>query len=329
MIAPGTLSRALTRGLLPLSLALSACETPIADRLLAVDAKGYARVFIFRDDNLNGAFNGSTDVPIANAGFGLRMRGATSDEEQAQTDSAGFTLVAAAAGRYTLGVVASVLGDSLEITAGGAEFTLAARDTIRQDVALAYKTVTPTAARTTQQNRRVWLSGIALNAPSAFGDSTVHVTDGTASIRSIAVRPAGLVAGDSILFLGRLMSLDGQPVFEVNAQYVRGHVTVLPDTVTTAVAASADGGAIDAGLVRILNAAITDTVTDPAGNRALTVDDGSGAIRVILSRSQGWNPVTQFVPGATLEATGVLVPDPANNTAWVLKPRTRTDLLVF
>ncbi|MGD8277148.1 MAG: hypothetical protein PVH00_03935, partial [Gemmatimonadota bacterium] len=221
------------------------------------------------------------------------------------------------------------LGDSLEVTSGGGEFTLAALDTIRQEVALAYKTVTPSVARTTPQNRRVFLSGIALNAPSAFGDSTVHVTDGTASIRTINVRPAALVAGDSVLFLGRLMTLDGQPVFEVSAQYVRGHVTVLPDTVTTTIAATADGGAIDANLVRVLNAAITDTITDPAGNRVLTVDDGSGAVRVILSRNQNWAPVNQFTLGATLEASGVLVPDPANNTVWVLKPRTRSDVLVF
>jgi len=329
MMANGTPLCALRRGVVPLLLFLAACDTPISERLLAVDQRGLVRVFMYRDDNLSGGFNSSTDVAVPNADFGLRMVGATVDGEHARTDSAGFTLAAADVGRYTLGVAASVLGDSLVVTSGTAEFTISALDTVRLDVALAYRTVTPAVARTTPQNQRVWLSGLALNAPNAFGDSTVHVADTAAAIRAITVQPGPLVAGDSVLFLGRLMTLDGQPVFEVGAQYVRGHVTVLPDTVTTAIAAAADGGAIDASLVRILNAAITDTITDPAGNRVLTVDDGSGTIRVILSRNQSWAPVSQFVTGATLEATGVLVPDPANNAVWVLKPRTRSDLLVF
>jgi len=329
MMAPGTPWRALSRGFVPLLIALAACETPIADRLLAVDAKGFVLVFMFRDDNLSGGFNGTTDVPVTNADFGLRMRGATVDDAQARTDTAGYTMVTAVAGRYTLGVTPSVLGDTLEVRSGNAEFTIAATDTVRQDVALTYKTVTPAVARTTPQNRHVFLSGIALNAPGAFGDSTVHVRDETAAIRAIAVRPGALVAGDSVLFLGRLMALDGQPVFDVASQYVRGHVTVLPDTVSAAIAASADGGARDASLVRILNATIADTATDPAGNRVLTVDDGSGAIRVVLARNQNWAPINQFILGAVIEATGLLVPDPANNSVWVLKPRARSDLLVF
>ncbi len=329
MMAPGTPWRVVRRGLVPLLLMMTACETPINDRLLAVDAKGSVLVFIYRDDNLNRAFDGAIDVPVTNAEYALHLRGATDNGTIVRTDSAGFNLAGVLAGRYTLSVAAAVLGDSLEITAGNGEFTVAGADTVRQDVVLAYMTVTPTVARTTPPNHRVWLTGIALNAPSAFGDSTVHVADTTVSIRATAVRPGALVAGDSVLFLGRLMTLDGQPVFDVAAQYVRGHVNVLPDTVSTVTAASADGGAIDASLVRVVSATIADTITDPAGNRVLTVDDGSGTVRVVLSRGQNWAPVNQFIVGATLDATGVLVPDPGNNSVWVLKPRARSDLLVF
>ena len=323
-------SRARSTTALAAALTLAvACESPVNQRLLEVDANGSVLVFIYRDDNLNKAYNAGVDRPVANATYSLRMRGGT-NVVKVTTDTAGLNLAGVPAGRYTLEVEATVLGDSLEVIAGTAEFTIAATDTVNRDVIVAYKTVSPTAARASTIGRRVWLNGVALNAPGTFGDSTVHVTDGLSSIRAFAVLPAPIVAGDSVLFLGRVATLDGQPAFEVASQLVRGaRIVVLPDTVTTAEAAAARGGLADAALVRVLDAAIGDTATDPLGNRILTVDDGSGALVLILSRNQSWAPINQFTIGAKLHATGVLIPDPAKPSAWLLKPRTRSDVLVF
>lgn len=326
----GNLSLRLRASLITMCLVFTACETPINERILEIETGGAVLVFLYRDDNVNGAFNAGSDVPVADARFALRMRGAETDDFTTQTDTAGFGMAQVPPGRYTLKVDDSVLGDSLELTAGGTEFTVATTDTVRQNVGIAYITVTPSEARVTPLGRRVWLNGVALNAPASFGDSTVHVTDGQRSIRAFAVRPAGFVAGDSVLFLGRLTQVDGQPVLEVNTQIQRGQqVTVVPDSISTGSAADAAGGALDAALVRIFNAVIGDTATDPAGNRVFTVDDGSGPVRMVLSRNRTWSPINQFVIGATIEGTGVLAPDPAQTSVWVLKPRARTDLLVF
>jgi hypothetical protein len=315
--------------LLLAALGLAGCETPLSERILSIETDGHVLVFIFRDDDLNGAFNAGPDKAAANAAYALRMVGGTQDVP-VRTDTAGFNIAGVRPGRYTLSVAGTVLGDSLEVVAGASEFTIAASDTIRRNVALAYKTLGATAARTAPQGRRFWLLGVALNAPGTFGDSTLNVKDATMAIRAFAVQPANIVAGDTVLFLGRAGSLDGQPAFEVISQFVRGRrVPVLPDSVSTATAASARAGALDARLVRVFNAVIADTATDPLGNRLLTVNDGSGPLRLLLTRFQNWAPVGQLAVGARLQATGLLAPDPARPSVWVMKPRLRSDLLVF
>jgi hypothetical protein len=95
--------------------------------------------------------------------------------------------------------------------------------------------------------------------------------------------------------------------------------------VTTAEAASANGGLLDAELVRIVDGTIADDTTTVNGDYQFTVDDGSGPVLVILDQDAGLTR-TPYVPGVVIDATGVLVPDGAG--AWVLKPRNNSDLVV-
>jgi hypothetical protein len=61
------------------------------------------------------------------------------------------------------------------------------------------------------------------------------------------------------------------------------------------------------------------------GDYQFTVDDGSGSVLVVLDEDAGLSRAP-YVPGAVIDATGVLVPDGAGG--WMLKPRNNLDLVV-
>lgn len=310
-------------------LCSAACESPVAERIIKVDATGFIRVFLFVDTNLNGVFNAGVDTQVASAVIFLRARGAATDSPSLRTDSAGFAGVVVPAGRYRAIIPQAVLGDTLFVINGDAEFSISANDTIQHGVTLGYGIISPTQARTFTQGRSVWLTGIVLNPPASFGDSTVHVTDTINAIRAIDVRPAPIFTGDSILFFGRRTSRDGQPAFDVDGFLIRGQLTApAPDSLSTARAATADGAKRDARLARVANALISDTSTTANGSRRLRVDDGTGSLDIILSASLNFTPLNIYAPGVRIDATGVLVPDPGDFSRWQLKPRGRGDIII-
>lgn len=171
--------------------------------------------------------------------------------------------------------------------------------------------------------RRVFIDGVALNAWAAFGDSTISVSDSSGTIRATRVAQVTSFAGDSVRLVGTTAMRDGQPILDnVTAFILNFGNTPPPEEVTTAVAATADGGRLDAALVRILNATISDTTT--LGNDlVLTVDDGTGPSKVLLDGDISFN-FTVVAPGATRTFTGVIVPD--GGGGWVLKPRQISDV---
>jgi hypothetical protein len=94
---------------------------------------------------------------------------------------------------------------------------------------------------------------------------------------------------------------------------------------TTAVAATADSAKRDAALVRVAAAVIADTAT-VFGDFVIHVDDQSGPLEVVFDRDAPFQ-LTAFIPGATLNITGLLVPlTPGRD--WRLKPRQPTDVVV-
>ena len=78
-------------------------------------------------------------------------------------------------------------------------------------------------------------------------------------------------------------------------------------------------------LAKLVNVEITDTLTVD-GDFQLTVDDGSGPAVVLLDSDVPFTGVDAYVPGVSIDATGVLVP--AAPGQWSLKPRSDADLVV-
>jgi hypothetical protein len=127
--------------------------------------------------------------------------------------------------------------------------------------------------------------------------------------------------------LGTVTVRNGQPVLIGNAAAVLQASVGLPahDSVTTAVAASADGDDRDADQVAV-SGTISAIETDAAGDLVLTISDGSGDLRVVLDADVGF-PTSGYDVGDTMRARGVLVPMPSGTT-WELKPRSIGEVVV-
>jgi hypothetical protein len=194
------------------------------------------------------------------------------------------------------------------------------------DVTATYPTVTVAEARALAVGKTVYVRGIALNGWITFADSTVHVADPSAAIRVLRVPPTTLFAGDSVRVLGTVTVRNGQPVLIGNAAAVLQASVGLPahDSVTTAVAASADGNDRDADQVAV-SGTISAIETDTAGDLVLTISDGAGNLRVVLDADVGF-PTSGYDVGDTIRARGVLVPMPSGTT-WELKPRSIGELV--
>lgn len=210
------------------------------------------------------------------------------------------------------------------VTAGVGKWQLKPRTAA--DLTVGFATVTAAQARTTQAGRIVAVEGVALNSWFTFGDSTVHLADSTGTIRAVRVAPVNLLAGDRVRLLGTVTARDGQPVLSnVTASVLGQGVLPLAEVITTTLAATADAGRLDARLVKVINASIT-AVANVAGDVILTVNDGSGAVDVVLDRDVGF-AIAQFTVGARLDVTGLLIPN-AGGLGWRLKPRQQSDLVV-
>jgi hypothetical protein len=194
----------------------------------------------------------------------------------------------------------------------------------RTEAVLTFPTTSIADARAAEQGRRIVIEGIALNAWSTFADSTVHIFDQTGVIRAVRVTGTNVLAGDSVRMLGTVSTRDQQPVLSnVTASLIlRGVAVPVPDSVSTAIAASAAGGTRDAGQVRV-RGTIVGTQDLPGGDRILNINDGSGLLRVLLDRDVNFGQ-GPFVPDVLLTATGLLVP--TGTGAWQLKPRFVNDV---
>lgn len=223
---------------------------------------------------------------------------------------------------YTPGAQLAATGVMVP-AAGGQSFVL--RPRADADLQVSFLGVTIAQARTLPVGRQVQLTGLALNGWATFGDSTIHVLDNTGALRSVRVRPASVFAGDSIRLVGVIASRDGQTILTSVDATVLAAGRSLPDpgTRTTAVANTANNGADDANVIKVVNAAVKDTLTLPNGDYRLHVDDGSGPVTVILDRDLGLR-LTPFIPGVSVDMTGVLIPNTGGGS-WQLKPRSALD----
>ena len=138
------------------------------------------------------------------------------------------------------------------------------------------------------------------------------------------MRPANILPGDSVRLIGIIANRDGEPVIDLPRAFLLAVSRVPPaQRVTSITAGNGGGGTLDAALVRVPNATISSTAT-VAGDFVLTVDDGSGALEVVLDVDVGFFLVP-LVPSVVIDVTGVLVP--TGSGAWQLKPRNGGDVV--
>jgi uncharacterized repeat protein (TIGR01451 family) len=136
-----------------------------------------------------------------------------------------------------------------------------------------------------------------------------------------------------VRLLGRTAIEDGQPVLSQVTPFVLVQLATVPVRVesSTDEAASAGGGPLDAALVRIQRAEISDTAT-VNGDFHFTADDGSGPVEVVLRQFLGINP-SPLRPDTIVriqQATGLLTPhDVGGGTLrWRLLPRAGSDVTI-
>lgn len=294
--------------------ALAACEG--TGKVLEVEATGEVRGVAFVDQNGNGVLDNNQDRALTGAEVRLLVPGSGAVIAKAVTDTAGvYRIEEVPVGRYVVAVDPAVLGDSVQVVSPLQEISVTpgAAQTIR--VGVGYPRTSIAEARTRPVGTRVFVEGLVT---AVYGD-TAHVTLGSSSIRAARLRSTTnlsgqAILGDSVRIQGLVSVHRGQPILD---DAVLFRLSVLADTlqprqVSTAAAAGAAGGTLDAARVQVRSATARE-VRGGDGQWLLRVDDGSGPVDV-------WFGATYPGPfvGAVLNVTGVLVP--AGGGRWWIRP---------
>jgi hypothetical protein len=306
---------------------LVACSNSGADRVVGLDATSTVLGTVYVDLNGNRELDFGFDAGIKDIGVRLTVARGHEDFGSATSDFDGlFTISRVPVGRYTLAVDDETVPDSmLVVRVDTSEIVLTATDSAEVAVAISFPIVSVADARAAAPGDKVFIEGTALNDIAAFADNTIHVLSASGAIR--ATRAFGaVVPGDSVRLRGTMAVFDGQPVLNNAAVYVLGLGSrPRAQVVSTGVAVSADGGALDAALVRLPSLAIVDTGTvAESGDFRAVLDDGSGTVSVMFDRDLFFD-VVPFAPDTVITATGLRVPTGLDT--WVVKPRSVSDVL--
>ena len=324
-----------------LGLMLVGCDNGGVDLGFPPEQTGTIRVGVYLDRDGSRTLT-AFDTVYASARVALLLKGSRDTVRILTTGVNGLAQFNnVALGEYRLAVGQASLGDSISV-AGFQIFTTGAPvtadsirlesvpDTVDAQIRLTFPEVSLRQVRSLPLGKRVFARSVILAGVQSFRDTTSHVVDSSSALRLTRVSLRGGLTGnspgDSVTVLGIVSSRDGQPTLDL-ALITRFNTrpAPVPLQVSTATAATAAIGALDANLVQITSAAISDTATDTPDFR-VTVSDGSGSVVVLLDA--GINFVrSNFRPGRTVNAVGVLVPTAAG--AWVLKPRALGDVVVF
>ncbi len=268
---------------------------------------------------------GPGDTPITGAIVRAAFRGTTTPVAVDTTDGAGTFNVQLPVGAYWFTVDSTILGDSFEVVEPDTMTTEVLPGlTALRVIALGLRRETVAGIRALPPGRIVSVLGFALNDRTVFGDSTIHFTDGTGSIRATTVFRSPVRQGDSVRLAGTTAIDKGQPVLDrVTASVLVFTGTPQAPLLSTAVANTAEQGQMDASHARVRNVLIVDTAT-VGGEFQARVNDGTGNLVVEVDSDLFLN-VAVFQPDSTLlQITGVLVP--TGTGTWVLKPRGAADI---
>ncbi|HET9947390.1 MAG TPA: DUF11 domain-containing protein [Longimicrobiales bacterium] len=322
-----------TRGLLLVlaSAAWSACMNASDVDLLEVPGTGAIAGQAFLDLNGSGTLDGPDSV-LANVRVLLTPQGAMDPIADVTTGEDGtFALLDVPVGTYTVAIDPELAGDSLVVLGAAGSLEVGLGEAIPVALGLSYPALALEDVRAAAPGRRVFTTGIALNTRQPFGDGQVHLQGATAWLRATNVERAGIDAGDSVRFLGRIAVDNGQPVLDSVLPFVLVNQAQMPAAVPVSIAeaASAGGGALDAALVRIQDAEITDTATVDGDFRFLAYT-GTDTVEVVLRSflGIGTGQVRPDTVVSLVRATGLLRPhdDGTGTVRWRLLPRAGADL---
>ncbi len=291
-------------------------------------------VFLYLDRDASGNYS-TGDTVFTGARVALLAPGGRDTIRVAISSVQGVaTFDSVPVGTYRVAVDRLALGDSIATVEGdtGTIRLLGQPDSIlaARAVRLAFQEVTLAQARALPAGRRVVVRGRVLSALQYFRDSTAFLKDATGYLRITGARHrpgrTGNNVGDSVSVLGTTGADKGQPVL-INGLFgtlAEGPAPV-PVAVSVAEVATAKGGTLDAALVRVTGAKISDTMTTLPDYLVRIADAGNAAtLADVVIDSLIPVPAGLFRPGLTISATGVLVP--RGNGTWILKPRGGGDV---
>lgn len=325
--------RSATRLLLiaAVSTALGCEEVRNPANPIEVDATANVVGVLFLDLNGNGRID-ATDSPVRN--WTVTLVGPNgSTVAESLSDSAGvFRLLKVPAGQARLELDSKRLADTLQVfgLALGQTYTLARGDSVAVSIGFTYPKIDLAGVDTLPTGRRVFTEGIALNTILPNGPRELHLRAGSKAVRITNIVRRQISAGDSVRALARRATEAGVPIL-TDGDFFTLRAAVedpLPLPITTGRAATADGGAVSAQLVRIRNADLI-SAANVDNDVVLTADDGTGPVQILVRAFLGAD-ASFFKPDSmrVQEATGLLVPyrTAAGQTGWRVALRVGTDL---
>jgi hypothetical protein len=323
---------AFVRGAAAAALVALGCSNAGENRVTGVAGTGSVDGYVFVDATGTRAIGAGNDS-LAGATVRLVLYGRPDTGLVQVTRPGGFyRFTGVPVGVYALKVDTAGFGDTLQVVkVDSLIFTVAASDSVRINVLLGLPLVTVRQARADSVGRRVFVTGVALTSSSAFADSSSSLADTSGTIRIVGPRSA-FAAGDSVRLLGTIGTRAGEPTLNNPSVFALGQGRLPGATLlTTAAAGSAGGGTLDARLVAVDSAVVSDTARTTT-TFVLTVSDGSGPLAVELDQTSDVTFQTaslpgNFVPGSTFNLLGVLLP--TGTGTWRLRPRSAADVTLI
>jgi hypothetical protein len=328
--SPGSVRSALRRLTLSLAaLSLAGCSGADSGYLFEFSGIGSVEGQVFLDLDRTGARSGG-DTSVRGVAVAHVLRGTRDTLGIAVSDTSGrFFLTDLPPGTYLTLPDPAFMGDSLEITGLTPQeaVVLPSRTTV-VSMGLSFPERSIPEIVVSPPGRRLFTRGVALTPPGALGGGVLHLRADGRAVRATQVPSITYAVGDTVLVLGRTQQLSGRIVLSqaTSARRIRdGLPAPAPIPVSSAVAATAQGGVRDAELVVVAGAQILQTST-AFGEVTATVTDGSGPLVVRFPTGFLLTlRVDSLVVGTVLEPRGVLVPAPSG-PGWELRPRIAADV---
>ena len=315
----------------------AACSNPGEKMTLPVLGTGTIVVQVYFDGDGTQNFT-SADSLFQGAHVSLLAAGGSDTVRVATSDVRGLvTFESVPLGSWRVSVDRRALNDSVGVVVGdtGILRILARGDSniAARQVRFGYREVTIAEARALAPGRRVLIRGTVVSALQYFRDSSAFVSDPTGWIRITSARHrpgrTGNNIGDSVLVLGTSGVDRGQPVLIAGLFSSLGtRPTPLAIPTTVVEARNARSGALDAALIQITLAKITDTLTTGPDFLLRIADPADlGTTTDVVVDSLLGIPRSGWRPGFGITVRGVLVPK--GDGTWILKPRVGTDITLF